>query len=164
MLVDLKSREKKAFVTHSGLFEFSVMPFGLKNAPATFQRLMETALSGLILIVYLDYLDDIVVTGRTFAEHLQNLRKVFVRLHDANLHLKPLKCHLAMREVEYLGFHVASAGIIADPAKVKAVREFPVPKDVKQVRSFLGLASYYRRFIPQFSVIANHFMPSLKLC
>ena len=90
VLVDPKSLEKTAFVTHSGLFEFSVMPFGLKNAHATFQRLMEAVLSGLICNVCLDYVDDIVVTGRTFAEHLQNLRKVFVRLRDANLRLKHL--------------------------------------------------------------------------
>ena len=117
------------------------LPFGLKNAPATFQRLMETVLSGLIRNICLDYLDDIVVTGRMFAEHLQNLRKVFVQLRDVNLRLKPLKCHLAVKEVEYLGFHVSSVGVIADPAKVKAVRGFPIPKDVKQVRFFLGLAS-----------------------
>ena len=104
VLVDPKSHKKTAFVTHSGLFEFSVMPFGLKNVPVTFQRLMETVLSGLICNICLDYLDDIVVTGRTFAEHLQNLRKVFVRLRDANLRLKPLKCHLAMKKVEYLVF------------------------------------------------------------
>ena len=131
------------------------MPFGLKNAPATFQRLMETVLSGLIRHVCLDYLDDIIVTGRTFDEHLANLRSVFLRLRDAHLKLKPRKCFLAMKEVEYLGFRVSGEGIIADPKKIEAVQNYPTPADVKQVCSFLGLASYYRRFIPNFSVIAR---------
>ena len=89
VLVDANSREKTAFVTHSGLYEFSVMPFGLKNTPATFQRLMETVLAGLIRNVCLDYLDDIIVTGKTFSEHLDNLRKVLTRLREAGLRLKP---------------------------------------------------------------------------
>lgn len=97
VLVGPKSRENTAFVTHSGLFEFSVMPFGFKNAPATFQRLMETVLAGLIRKVRLDYLDDIIVTGRTFSEHLDNLHSVFLRLREAHLKLKPLKCFLVMR-------------------------------------------------------------------
>ena len=155
VLVDPVSKEKTAFVTHSGLFEFSVMPFGLKNAPATFQRLMETVLAGLIRNVCLDYLDDIIITGRSFAEHLENLRKVLMRLREAGLRLKPSKCHFAMKEVEYLGYRVSGKGISADPIKVSAVRDFPRPKDLKQVRSFLGLASYYRRFIPLFSRVAS---------
>ena len=80
VLVDPASKEKTIFVTHSGLFEFSVMPFGLKNAPATFQRFMETVLAGLIKNVCLDYLDDIIVIGKCFPEHLENLRKVLTRL------------------------------------------------------------------------------------
>ena len=155
MLVDDKSREKTAFVTHSSLYEFSVMPFGLKNAPATFQWLMETVLSGLIRKVCLDYLDDIIVTGRTFSEHIDNLREVLTRLREAGLRLKPRKCFFAMREVEYLGYHVSGDGISADPAKVKAVEDFPRPQNLKQTRSFLGLASYYRRFILSFSKIAT---------
>jgi hypothetical protein len=99
VLVDADSCEKIAFLTHSGLDDFSVMPFGLKNAPATFQRLMETVLSGLIRKECLDYSDDIIVTGRTFSEHLGNLRKVFTRLREAGLRLKPRKCFFAMPEV-----------------------------------------------------------------
>ena len=154
VLVDPQSREKTAFVTHSGLYEFSVMPFGLKNAPATFQRLMETVLAGLNRKVCLDYLDDIIVTGETFSEHLVNLRLVLLRLRDAGLRLKSRKCYFAMKEVEYLGYRVSESGISADPVKVRAVNDFPRPRDLKRVRSFLGLASYYRRFIPEFSKIA----------
>ena len=85
VLIDPASKEKTAFVTHSGLYEFSVMPFGLKNAPATFQRLMESVLAGLIRNVSLDYLDDIIITGRSFPEHLENIREVLTRLRETGL-------------------------------------------------------------------------------
>ena len=153
--MDPESKEKTAFVTHSGLYEFSVMPFGLTNAPSTFQRLMETVLSGLVRKCCVVYLDDILVTGETFQEHLENLRQIFDRLKQAKLRLKPSKCQFLRQEVEYLGYIVSKDGVAADPAKVKAVQNFPVPADLKSLRSFLGLASYYRRFIPQFSVVAN---------
>ena len=112
VLVDPQSQEKTAFVTHSGLFEFSVIPFGLKNAPVTFQRLMET---GLNKSVCLDYLDDIIVTGESFSEHLANLWQVLMRLCEAGLQLKPQKHYFATREVEYLGNCISEDGIGADP-------------------------------------------------
>ena len=153
--IDPQSQEKTAFITHSGLYEFCVMPFGLCNAPATFQRLMEVVLRGLVRESCLVYLDDILVVGRTFTEHLANLAKVFSCLRGAGLRLKPSKCHLAATEVEYLGHVVSHQGVTADPKKIKAVQEYPVPMDVKRLRSFLGLASYYRRFIPNFSSVAK---------
>ena len=149
------SKEKTAFTTHHGLFDFQVMPFGLCNAPATFQRLMEAVLSGLARDVCMVYLDDILVVGRTLEEHVFNLSWVLDRLREANLRLKPSKCYIARREVEYLGHIVSHRGITADPKKIEAVQKYPVPADLKSLRSFLGLVSYYRRFIPQFSVIAS---------
>ena len=101
------------------------------------------------------YLDDILVMGRSFAKRLSNLQEVFNRLRDANLCLKPKKCHFVKREVLYLGYVVSESGISADKSKVEAVEKFPVPTSVKQVRSFVGLTSYYRRFIPGFSKIAG---------
>ena len=89
-----ESQAKIAFVTHNGLYEFAVMPFGLCNAPATFQRLMSKALKGLVNEKCMVYLDDLLFMGRSFAEHLQNLQEVFEKLREANLRLKPKKCHL----------------------------------------------------------------------
>ena len=149
------SQEKTAFTTHEGLYEFTVMPFGLCNAPATFQRLMEGVLVGLARKKCLIYLDDVLVVGSTFSEHLDNLRDVFLRLSAVGLKLKPSKCRLARQEVIYLGYVVSASGIAADPGKVQAVVEFPTPHDVRTLRAFLGLTSYYRRFISRYSAMAN---------
>ena len=153
--MDNNSQEKTAFSTYSGHYEFRVMPFGLCNAPSTFQRLMETVLAGLTRSCCLVYLDDVMVIGKNFFEHLDNLRNVFERFRIANLKLKPEKCCLAGSEVLYLGYVVSREGILADPAKIDAVKNFPQPFDVRSLRSFLGLASYYRRFIENFSSVAS---------
>ena len=149
------AKEKTAFATYSGLYEFRKMPFGLVNAPATFQRLMEAVLAGLARDGVLVYLDDVLVVGSTLEEHNQKLATVFQRIRDAGLRLKPKKCRFAQEEVEYLGHVVSADGVRTDPRKVDAVRNFPTPVDVKTLRSFVGLASYYRRFVPGFSKIAG---------
>ena len=149
------SQEKTAFVTHNGHYEFRVMPFGLTNAPATFQRLMEGVLHGLTGRCSLVYIDDIVIMGETFAEHVKNLRRVLERLKQAKLKLKLKKCRFAELEVEYLGHVVSGRGLATDPKKVEAIRKFPVPQELKSLRSFLGLASYCCRFIPCFSKLAS---------
>ena len=149
------STEKTAFVTHSGLYEFVVMPFGLCNTPATFQRLMEIVLDGLARDICVVYLDDILIVGATFEEHQRHLRKVLDRLQEAGLRLKPSKCHIARRQVEYLGYVVSEQGITTDPRKIEAVKAISVPSNLKGLRSFLGMASYYRRFIPNFSAVAH---------
>ena len=102
------------------------------------------------------YLNDILVMGRSFAEHILNLQEVFNQLQDANLCLKPKKCHFAKREVLYLGYVVSESGISADKSKAEAVKKFPVPTNVKQVRSFVGLASYYRLLSLDFLRLRAH--------
>ena len=148
-------KEKTAFSTRRGHFEFNVMPFGLTNAPATFQCLMECVLAGLTGEQCLIYLDDIIVFSSTFDEHLQRLANVFAALRGAGLKLKPSKCFFAQKEVHYLGYVISTAGVSPDPAKTEVVSSYPIPTDSKQLRQFLGLANYYRRFVPDYSKIAE---------
>merc|ERR1711893_124538 len=123
------------------------MPFGLSNAPSTFERLMERVLSGLQWQICLVYLDDVIVFSRGATQHVSRLEGVLDRIISAGLRLKPKKCHLFQTEVSYLGHVVSSEGISTDPQKIKAVEDWKNPKDLHDVRSFLGLCSYYRRFI-----------------
>ncbi|XP_038162776.1 uncharacterized protein LOC119797673 [Cyprinodon tularosa] len=153
--VEPKDREKTAFTTPLGLFEFQRMPFGLCNAPATFQRLMQQCLSGQITESLLVYLDDIIVYSPDFDTHLQHLEEVFMCLWKHGLKLRPDKCNLFQKEVRFLGHVVNQRGVMPDPEKVEAVTEWAAPKSVKEVRAFLGLAGYYRRFIQGFSKIAR---------
>ncbi|CAK1598545.1 unnamed protein product [Parnassius mnemosyne] len=130
--IDPKDKEKTAFSTGKGLWQFKVMPFGLCNTPATFERLMELVLTGLIGDACLVYLDDIIIVGRTFEEHLQNLERVLTKIQSANLKLSAKKCSLFKRQVSFLGYVVSEEGIRTDPEKIAAVKEWPVPKDKTQ--------------------------------
>ena len=130
-------------------------PFWLCNAPATFERLMDRVLSGLPTNVALVYIDDILVSGRSFQEHLTNLKIVFKRLQDARLKLSLNKCQLFRKELKYLGQVVSDQGIATDPQKREKVLSWPVPTCCSDVRSFLGLCSYYRRFVPSFANLAK---------
>ena len=153
------SREKTAFVTSQGLYEFCVMPFGLTNAPAVFQRLMQRLLTGLNPAAGPDfvvvYIDDILVFSSTLEEHLCHLRAVIKRISEAGLKLKPSKCRFVRSEVEYLGHLITPEGLKPNSKLVEAIQEFPRPSDVSGVRRFIGLASYYRRFIRDFARIAE---------
>ncbi|GFS69639.1 retrovirus-related Pol polyprotein from transposon 297 [Nephila pilipes] len=131
------------------------MPFGLCNAPSTFERLRETVLRGLPSEACLVYLDDIIIVGKTFEEHLSNIRKVFQRLQKANLKLSPKKFKFSRKEVSYLGHVISFEGVKADSEKNKAVFDWPRPETVHKLRSFLKLCTYYRRFVRNFSTIAR---------
>ena len=160
VLIAKEDREKTAFSTHHGHFEFKRMPFGLTGAPATFQRMMNKVLSGLIGKGCLVYLDDIVVYGKNIEEHNQSLRQVLYRLELANLKVKTKKCQFLRDKISFLGHTITTEGLLPLLDKVEAVIKFPIPKTIKKVQSFHGLANYYRSFIPNFAEIAE---PIIKL-
>ena len=151
-----RDKEKTAFCTSSGqLYEFNQVPFGLCNSPVTFSRLMDRVLAGLHWETCLFYLDDIIVFSSTWEEHLARLRQVFERLRHANLKLGAEKCAFAAKDVSYLGHRVTEEGLLPDPALLTAIQEIPPPKTATEVRSFLALAGYYRRYVKNFAAIAG---------
>ena len=154
-MLDEEDRDKTAFVTHKGQWRFKVLSFGLCNAPSQFARTMELVLSGLSYEVCLIYLDDILVFSRTFEEHINSLAAVFSRLKQHTLKLKASKCHLFQRKVTFLGHVVSQDGIECDPDKTAAIANWPRPMNIHEVRTFCGLASYYRTFVPGFANIAR---------
>ena len=147
-------KEKSAFTCHRGLFQFNVMPFGLANAPGVFQELMSIVLQGQEDFA-LAYLDDILVFSNTVEDHLEHIKQVLGSLRKHNLKLKPAKCEFFKRETQYLGFRISDKGIQPDYDKVMAIKAVVTPTTVRQVRGFIGMCSYYRRFIPGFSSLAE---------
>ena len=145
--------EKTAFITRRGLFKFRTMPFGLCNAISTFQRMIQLVLTGLHLSICLAYVDDIILFSSTPEEHLERLEMLLQRLRDANLKLKSSKCQLMQREISFLGHRVSSAGIATEPAKVQLIKDWPAPRNLKELRGYLGLTGYYRRFVQDYSKI-----------
>jgi len=133
-----KDRDKSAFVTQGGCFRFTVMPFGLTCAPSVFQRLMDIVLCGLSYLTCLVYLDDVIVFGKTFDEQLMRLEQVFDRLARAKLKLKPSKCSLCQRSVDFLGRVVSADGIEMQEANISEITEWPACKSVADVRAFMG--------------------------
>ena len=152
--MDESDKEKTAVYTYQGLYQFKRMPFGLCNAPSTFERLMDVVLKGLVGVRCLVYLDDVIVFRATIGECCDRLEEVLQRLEGVGLKIKGSKCQLFQPEVEYLGHIVSAEGVAADPKKVEAVQNWPTPRCVKDIRSFLGLCSYYWNFIKGFSQVA----------
>ncbi|KAG1468800.1 hypothetical protein G6F56_003628 [Rhizopus delemar] len=152
--LDDESKPKSAFVCRRGLYEFVRMPFGLCSAPSTMQRLMDSVLAGLKWQTALVYLDDIICYSASFEQHLQDLREILLRLREASLKIKLSKCCFGSNRISFLGYVLSPDGLHTDPEKVRAVASFPVPTSAETLRSFLGLAGYYRSFISQFSVLA----------
>ena len=149
-----EDRPKTAFITKYGLFEFARMAFGLCNAPATYARVISLVLRGLTWRVVLAFLDDILVLGRDFGDHLANLRVVFERFRTYGLKLKPRKCDLFRKKVEFLGRVVGPEGMKIGPGYVKDVKNWPEPRNSKEVERFLGFANYHRAFIKDYTNIA----------
>lgn len=143
--------QKTAFRTHEGLYEFKVLPFGLTNAPAAFQREMKAIFSHLPFVAV--YLDDILIFSNTEAEHASHLREVLETLRKHRLFAKLSKCSFFDRESSFLGHIVSSNGITADPGKISAIVNWPPPRNVSEMRSFLGLANHLKRYIKDFSVL-----------
>eukprot|EP00253_Pinus_taeda_P010063 PITA_10063 len=153
---------KTSFKTNEGLYEWRVMPFGLSNAPSTFMRLMNEVLKEFIGKFVIVYLDDILVYSRSKEEHLRHLNYVLQKLQQEKLLLNPKKCLFIKEELVYLGFVISAEGLKMDPKKIKAIVEWPSPKSVFEVRSFHGLASFYRKFIKNFSKINAPIIETIK--
>lgn len=162
LLVKEEDRSKTAFSTDSGHYEYVRLPMGLMNSGRTFQRLMNRVLEGLSGKDCFVYLDDIVVYGRTLAEHNERLGRVFSRLRTYELKLQSEKCKILRAEVVYLGHLITANGIRPDPGKTDCVKNFPVPKTIRHIKSFLGLVGYYRRFVEGFAEIAKPLTKQLR--
>lgn len=153
---------KTAFKTHQGMYEFKIMPFGLTNAPASFQSIMNRMLEKYWRKFVLVFMDDILIYNNSLEEHIQYLKLVFQTLSENKFFIKASKCEIAKPQLEYLGHLISRAGVATEPSKVVAMSSWPTPQTVKQLRGFLGLTGYYRRFIRQYGVISRPLTQLLK--
>jgi hypothetical protein len=153
---------KTAFQTHSGHWEYKVMPFGLAGAPATFLGAMNATLQPLLRQCVIVFFDDILVYNATLAEHIEHLRVVLLLLRRDNWQVKLSKCSFGQPQINYLGHVINSQGVSSDPQKISKVKSWPTPQNSKEVRSFLGLAGYYRKFVQHFGIITRPLFNLLK--
>ncbi|CAB4435127.1 unnamed protein product [Rhizophagus irregularis] len=147
--------EKTAFICSAGLYEYNVMPFGLTNAPASFQRLMDKVLKEYLNDFVIVYIDDIMIYSENFEDHLRHIKLVLEKLKEASLILKLKKCVFGKTEIEFLGHVVGKNGLKPSPGKVEKIQKLTAPTNIKGVRSILGLCTYYRKFIKDFSKIVK---------
>lgn len=160
--VDEKDIPKTAFNTENGHYEFLRMPFGLRNSPSTFERVIESVLRGLNNNICLVYMDDIIIMGKSFEDHIKNVKLVFERLREANFKIQLDKSEFLRTEVAYLGHVICPEGIKPNAEKIKAIKNFPIPSTQKQLKSFLGLLNYYRKFIKDFAKLTKPLTMCLK--
>ena len=151
MRLDDSSKELVTINTHKGLFRYTRLPFGVASAPAIFQRAMDNIMQGIPRVHC--YIDDILISGVSDEEHIRNLRTVLQRLRDNGITLKVSKCQFLQESVEYLGHVVDQEGLHTAPSKLTAIRNAPTPKNIRELRSFLGLINYYGRFLPSLSKV-----------
>ncbi|CAN6347636.1 unnamed protein product [Urochloa humidicola] len=154
--------QKTAFTTHLGHFEYVVMPFGLTNAPATFQTLMNTVLAQFLRKFALVFFDDILIYSSSLKDHVSHLRSILEALRENQLYAKLSKCSFAQSEIEYLGHVINAQGVATDPSKIEIIKKWPSPTSVTELRAFLGLAGYYRRFIKGYGIICKPLFNALK--
>jgi Reverse transcriptase (RNA-dependent DNA polymerase) len=157
-----ESKEKSAFITPWGLYEWNVMPFGLCNAPSTFQRCLNFILTGMRHINILCYIDDLIIYSKTWDEHKEALKELFGRLRESNLKVKGTKCQFARGEITYLGHVVSREGVKIDTSQLSVIKDYPSPTTVKEIQKAMGLFNYYRKWIPKFSYLAKPIVELLK--
>ena len=160
--MDEKSIEKTAFTVENGHYEYLRLPFGLKGAPATFQRMMDKVLMKYLYKFCFVYMDDIVIFSKSLQEHMQHIKLVFNELRNYNLKIQLDKSEFLRKDVPFLGHIITPEGIKPNPNKLKSIMKYPIPKTQKEVKSFLAMTGYYRKFIRNYAHIAKPLTKTLK--